>query len=136
MEPSPELEDLTRRIAEAVGTGDAAFLAQVVSRRAPVAFLGTGPDDWWAEVDALIQALAAQHGAGVGVIPGNPVAYVEGNVGWAVDRSARFRFADQEFPFRFSVVYHREEGEWRMVHFHSSLPVSDQEALGTELSNP
>lgn len=41
----------------------------------------------------------------------------------AVDRSVRFRLGDQEAPFRLSVVYRREEGEWKMVHFHSSVGV-------------
>jgi hypothetical protein len=41
----------------------------------------------------------------------------------AVDRSGRFRLGDQEAPFRLGVVYRREEGEWKMVHFHSSVGV-------------
>jgi hypothetical protein len=134
MQPSPELQELTRRIAQAVGDGDMAFLERHISRQADVAFLGTDPDEWWTDLAGLSQALAAQREAGVEVIPGEPLAFEEGNVGWAVDRMVRFRIGDQEAPFRFSVVYRREDEDWRMVHFHSSVGVSNEEALGVELS--
>src|SRR5215212_1620871 len=104
MQPSPELRELTSRIGQAVGDGDVAFLERHISRHADVAFLGTDPDEWWTDLAGLSRALAAQRQAGVTVIPGDPLAYQEGNVGWAVDRMVRFRIGDQEIPFRFSVV--------------------------------
>ncbi len=133
MEPSPELRDLTLRIARAVGAGDAEFLARHTSGQAGVAFLGTDPDEWWTDLAALLGAPAAQRQAGVGVLPGEPLAYREGSVGWAVDRGLRFRLGDQEVPFRLSVVDRREDGEWKMVHFHSSIGVPNEEAIGVEL---
>ena len=133
MQPSPELRDLTNRIAQAVGDGDMDFLERHISGQADVAFLGTDPDEWWTGVAGLRRALAAQREAGVMVIPGEPLAYEEGTVGWAVDRSVRFRVGDQEAPFRFSAVYRREDSEWKMVHFHSSVGVPNEEALGVEL---
>jgi hypothetical protein len=133
MQPSPELQDLTSRIAQAVGDGDVAFPERHISRQADVAFLGTDPDEWWTDLAGLRQALAAQREAGIDVIPSDPLAYQEGNVGWAVDRMVRFRVGDQETPFRFSVVYRREDGEWKMVHFHSSIAVPNEEALGVTL---
>ena len=133
MEPSPELQELTRRIAQAVGDGDVAFLEHHISRQSEVAFLGTDPDEWWTDMAGLRRALAAQRQAGVEVIPGEPLAFHEGNVGWAVDRMVRFRIGDHEVPFRFSVVYRREDGDWKMVHFHSSVAVPNEEAIGVEL---
>ena len=53
MEPPPELQELTRRIAQAVGDGDMVFLERHVSRQADVAFLGTDPDEWWTDVADL-----------------------------------------------------------------------------------
>jgi hypothetical protein len=135
MEPSPELRDLTRRIAQAVGDGDLDFLERHISRQADVVFLGTDPDEWWTDLAGLSRALEAQREAGVTAIPGDPLAYGEGSVGWAVDRTVRLRVGDQEAPFRFSVVYRREDGAWKMVHFHSSVAVSNEEALGVALTN-
>jgi hypothetical protein len=31
------------------------------------------------------------------------------------------------------VVYRREDEDWKMVHFHSSVGVSNEEALGVDL---
>jgi ketosteroid isomerase-like protein len=134
VDPSPELETLTRRLAEAVGAGDAAFVRDLVAQRAPVAFLGTDPAEWWTDADALARALAAQGAAGVEVLPGEPVAYAEGDVGWAVDRRLRFRHGGQEVPCRMTVVYRREGGAWRLVHFHASIPVGNEAALGVDLT--
>src|SRR5215217_3920442 len=120
MQLSPDLQELTRRITQAIGDGDVDFLERHISQHADVAFLGTDPDEWWTDGAGLSRALASQREAGVTVIPGNPLAYEEGDVGWAVDRMVRFRVGNQEAPSRLSVVYRREDGEWKMVHFHSS----------------
>ena len=133
MEPSLELRELTRRIAQAIGEGDVAFLERHTSRQDGAAFLGTDPDEWWTDLAGVSRALMAQRQAGVTVLPGTPLAYQEGNVGWAVDREVRFRAGEEEVPFRFSVVYHREDGAWKMVHFHASVGVPNAEALGVEL---
>jgi hypothetical protein len=51
----------------------------------------------------------------------------------AVDPMVRFRIGDREIPFRFSVVYRREDGEWKMIHFHSLVGVPNENAIGVEL---
>ena len=133
MEPSVELRELTKQLARAIGHGDVAFLARHTSRQPGVAFLGTDPDEWWTDLAGLRQALESQVAAGVEVVPGEPVAYQAGDWGWAVDRALRFRIGEREQPFRMSMVYRREEGVWRMVHFHSSLGVPNDAALGVTL---
>jgi hypothetical protein len=116
-----------------VGDGDAGFLERHISRQVDVAFLGTDPEEWWTNFAELRWALAAQREAGVTVVRDDPLAFQEGNMGWAVDRTIRFRISGEEAPFRLSVVYRREDGEWNIVHFHSSVAVSNEEALGVEL---
>ena len=133
MEPSTDLRDLTVQVVQAVGDGDVAFLERHIARQADVAFLGTDPDEWWTDLASLSRALTAQRQAGVTAIPGDPLAYQEGNVGWAVDRRVRVLIGDREVSFRFSVVYCREDGAWKMVHFHSSIGVPNADAIGLEL---
>jgi hypothetical protein len=133
MESSVELRDLTLRIAQAIGAGDVAFLERHTSRQPGAAFVGTDPDEWWTDIAGLSRTLVAQRQAGITMIPGEPLAYQEGDSGWAVDRGMRFRVGDREGTFRFSVVYRREDGEWKMVHFHSSIGVPNTEAVGVEL---
>ena len=133
MNPSTELRDLTIQIAQAISEGDVAVLERRTSRHPGTAFLGTDPDEWWTDLASLRQAVMSQREGGVEVIPGEPLAFQEGPVGWAVDRGLRFRVGEQETPFRLSVVYHQEDGVWKMVHFHSSIGVPNEDAIGVEL---
>ena len=120
MNPSTELRDLTIQLAHAIGDGDVALLERHTSRHPGTAFLGTDPDEWWTDLAGLRQALIGQREAGVTFIPGEPVAYQQGE-------------GEQEGPFRMTVVYRRVDGVWKMVHFHSSLGVPNEDAIGVEL---
>jgi ketosteroid isomerase-like protein len=57
-------------------------------------------------------------------------AFVEGTVGWA---SSRFRWMSKdgsEIPMRWTAVFHREDGEWKMVQVHASVGVPNEEVFG------
>ena len=38
-------------------------------------------------------------------------------------------------PFRITAVFHRENGNWRLVQEHASVAVSNVEVIGTSLDN-
>ena len=116
-----------------IGDGDVAVLERHTSRHPGTAFLGTDPDEWWTDLAGLRHALVGQHQAGVTFIPGDPVVYQQGDIGWAVDHRMRFRVGEQEGPFRMTIIYRREDGVWKMVHFHSSIGVPNEDAIGIEL---
>ncbi len=77
--------------------------------------------------------LAAQVGAGVKVRGGDIQAFEEGAAGWVADRGAFILPDGTEAPFRLTAVFHRQDGEWRIVQAHASFPVSNEEAIGVEL---
>ena len=81
---------MTIRLARAGGAGDVAFLEHHASRQRGIAFLATDPDEWWTDLASLSQAVVTQRAAGVESIPGEPLVYTEGEVGWAVDRGLVF----------------------------------------------
>jgi hypothetical protein len=62
----------------------------------------------------------------------NPIAYVNGNVGWFVDQP------DWVFPdgsrvhMRFTAILQKELGSWKFVHWHLSVPVPDEEAIALQ----
>ena len=98
-------------------------------------FVGTDPDEWWEGFVAFREAMAAQSEAmgGMQIVPGQLQAYREGDVGWVVDRDASFRLADgRQIPFRSTLIFRREAGEWRLVHLHSSLGVRNEKMFGEE----
>jgi ketosteroid isomerase-like protein len=61
-------------------------------------------------------------------------AFSEGEVGWAADRPRLTMPDGSEISFRLTAVLHREDGDWRVVQWHSSFGVANEEALGKELT--
>jgi ketosteroid isomerase-like protein len=136
LEQSDELRDLTLRFYEATATGDLSFLERHLSRQEGAVFVGTDPHERWEGFEAFVEAMRtqaeAQWGAAAGmqIVPGQLQAYQEGNVGWAIDCDPLFRLPDGlELPFRSSWVFRREDGEWKLVHVHTSIGVGNEEAL-------
>lgn len=137
MERAPELRDLTLRLYEAMTVGDSAFFEQMLSRQAGVLGIGTDPREWWADRASLIGAFRTQMqemGGGFPVTPGDPQGYREGTVGWVADR-ATFNLPDTPpLPFRLTMVLHQEGGEWKLLQWHISLGVANEEAVGHALT--
>jgi ketosteroid isomerase-like protein len=137
MEHSDELRDLTLRFYEATATGDLSFIDRHVSRQEGALFVGTDPNEWWEGFGALREAMRAQSEAmgGMQIVAGQLQAYGEGSVGWVIDRDASFRLPDgREIPFRSTLVFRREDGEWKLVHLHSSIGVKNEEIFGEDVT--
>ena len=140
MEHSDELGDLMLRFYEASTTGDLTFVDRHVSRQEGAAFIGTDPDEWWEGFEAFREAMGAQSEAMGGMLqiaPGQIRAYSEGSLGWVIDRDASFRLPDgTEMPFRNTAIFRREDGEWKLIHAHSSIGVSNEELFGEDVTAP
>jgi hypothetical protein len=129
---SPDLEDLQRRFYAACNSSDLAFDEQLLSPAPETLFLGTDPDEVWDRA-GMLRAVATQFGAGVRFEGGDPQGWEVGDVGWVVDYEPRFRFGEVAAPFRLTNIFRREDGEWRIVHMHASLPVMNAEAMGHDM---
>ena len=138
MEHSDDLRDLTIRFYEATTSGDLSFFDRHVSRQEEgVVFVGTDPDEWWEGFEAFVEAMRAQSEAmgGMQIVTGQLQAYQEGSIGWVIDRDASFRMPDgTEIPFRNTVVFRREDGEWKLVHEHASIGVRNEEMFGEDVT--
>ena len=140
MEHSDELRDLMLRFYEATSTGDLSFLERHVSRQEATVFVGTDPNEWWEGFEAFVEAMRAQSEAmrgsgGLQIVAGQVQAYREGNVGWAIDRDASFRLPDDtQIPFRNTCVFLQEDGEWKLIHGHSSIGVRNEELFGEDVT--
>jgi hypothetical protein len=72
--------------------------------------------------------------SGITIVDSDPLACSEGSVGWAADRF-RLRFPNgTQVPFRVTIVFHQEGGEWKIVQWHSSIGIPNEEAPGQELT--
>jgi adenylate cyclase len=137
MEQSDELRDLTVRLYEAEASGDLAFIEQHFSRQQGAVYIGSDPNEWWEGFEAFVEAMRAQSEAmgGMQIVPGELQAYREGNVGWSIDRDALFRLPDgTQIPFRNSCVFHQEDGEWKLIHGHTSIGVRNEAFFGEDIT--
>ena len=135
MVQSDELRDHTLRFYEAISTGDLSFLERHVSLQEGAMFIGTDPNEWWEGFKAFVDAIRVQAeemgGVGLQIVPGQLRAYRQGSVGWTIDSNASFRLPDgTEVPFRNSAVYLQEDGEWKLIHAHTSIGVRNEEMFG------
>jgi len=134
MERSAELEAVLRRFFEAF-TKDAATVVGMWSKHEEVLFLGTDPDEWWRSWDVIDGVIRAQIREMPGGFPSTMHridAWSEGTVGWAC---ADFTFEfENPVRARYTAVWHLEEGAWKMVHGHVSVPARNVEVLGVELT--
>lgn len=136
MEQSTELRDLTLRWMEAWSNGDLGFFERHFSRQDGVLVIGTDPEEWWVGYETIIEVLGTQieEMAGISVVGSDPQAYSEGTVGWAAEHLT-FKLPDgTEMPARFTLVFHREDGDWKFVQIHGSFGIANEEAIGQELT--
>ncbi|MDQ3587026.1 MAG: nuclear transport factor 2 family protein [Actinomycetota bacterium] len=131
MDRSPELRDLVLRFYEALSNGDASFIDSHFSVAQAARGVGTDPEEWWQGprvADAWKEQLKAMGGA-MPLVPGEPEAYVEGTVGWVADRPT-LQLEGGAVPARLTLVFHQEDGEWKLVQTHGSLGVPNEEPPG------
>jgi hypothetical protein len=136
MEQSNELIDLTRRSYEALSNGDISFLERHVSQEDGVLAIGTDPNEWWAGYDTIIRVFKAQlQEMGALTINASILqAYSDGNVGWGAGQ-LELRLEDGTvFPLRLTVVYQKQQGEWKIVQWHGSAGVANADVLGKDLT--
>jgi ketosteroid isomerase-like protein len=135
MKRSADVEELVKSMWEAMRRGEAASVTGLVADGEDVVWVGTDPDEWWEGADKVRQVIGEQLGAmgGFEVINTNPTAFEDGDVGWVADRGA-IRLPDgKEVPIRATGVLTRQAGEWRIVQFHASIGVGNEDALGEDL---
>ena len=133
---SAELRDLCVALSEAHSHADAPFIERHVSGQEGVLSIGSDPNEWTEGEQVLEAFRQALQGDDVRSSPSEDDfireldAFVEGTVGWA---SSRFRWMSKdgsEIPMRWTAVFHREDGEWKMVQAHASVGVPNEEVFG------
>jgi ketosteroid isomerase-like protein len=137
MQKSDELVQAYYRFLDAVNRGNLEALDAMVSRDADVSVIGTDPNEWWMGHDSAVQALRSQSGDvgnSASMVAGSTVeAYVDGNFGWVTDRPLLV-LPGGEMACRVTMLFHREDGAWRMLQSHASFGVRNEDVLGVQLA--
>jgi hypothetical protein len=136
MQQSSELIELTRRCYEALASADIAFLERHVSQQDGVLAIGSDPSEWWADYATIIRVFKAQL-AEIGQLSidiGEINAYSDGNVGWAAGQPV-LRLADgTAFSHRTTIVFQKQQNDWKIVQWHSSMGTPNADILGKDLT--
>ncbi len=133
---SPEIESLTRRIVQALYERDSPTIANLFSDSASFTGIGSDADEWWYGGEGFKRVMANQ----LEEVPPflsleihRVDAFEDGAVGWAAANTT-LRISSGDVNLRISAVFSLEHGMWRTLHWHSSVPVPNEELLGVELT--
>lgn len=137
MQQDTDLAEYFMQIYEVFNSGDVSRIEDLISSESDISGFGTDPQETWRGQDVL-RAFQAQptemHAAGLRFKPGTMHAYSEGTVGWITDQPTLMLADGGAVPMRISVVCHQEDDKWKMVHFHLSIGVPNQESIDEELT--
>ncbi|GGH29674.1 Adenylate cyclase, class 3 [Cribrihabitans marinus] len=134
--PSPELLAVARRWIEAIPGRRENELRNLMTEQAHLLFIGTGEDELW--TGSAVREGVAEF---FGVIP--PFlrhqetfaeAFENGDTGWAC-MTHEVILADQPdrlFKPRTTLIFALEDGAWKIVHRHGSVPLPNRDFTGTE----
>lgn len=135
MQPSTELKNLMLSWYTSFSSGAIGVTEQILSHQPELLTIGTDPAEWVMGYDAIFPIYQAQTQAvgGVRIEAGDLLAYSEGDVGWVADRPLIKLPDGTAIPMRSTLVFHREDGRWKLVQQHNSVGVSNEELVGKAL---
>ena len=136
MEQSIELKALYLQCCEAQTSGDYSFFARYFSQKDGVLAIGTDPTEWWAGYAAITSVFEAQlkEMDGIQILANTPQAYQDGSIGWVADQPTLKLSDGTEMPFRLTAVFQKEQDGWKIVQWHVSTGISNEDLIGETLT--
>lgn len=129
MEPSTELRGIITGWFAAVAGRDPSWVDRHVSREPATRLVGTDPAEVLDGV-AVATFLATEarnlHELAL-VTAGEVEAYEEGTVGWGLARPIITLPDGSSVRPRWSAVFRREDGAWKLVQLHASIAVGNED---------
>jgi len=135
VERSVEIESVARRVLRAWQVRDLEMLSNLISGDAGLRIVGSDLDERWIGPDQFFAIFEAQSGE----MPdwdleiGNVEGFEDGPFGWATAYS-RLVMPERVTQMRHSALFRLEAGVWRVIQWHNSIPVSNAEVFGVELT--
>ena len=126
MQQSAEVRDAMLHYYERLSASDLTSFDELVSQDPATLIIGTAPGEWITEREGLRHGFEIE---GVRFEDKVPIAYEEGSLGWVVDQPTLFFPDGSAIQTRLTVIMHREEGRWKLVHMHLSVGVPDEQVL-------
>jgi adenylate cyclase len=134
VEPSEEIRRIVERWIRAISERDSESSLGRASEHPGAVMIGTDPDEWFHGSEArAIWARQLEEMDSFSVIGIEIEAWEEGTVGWASVKE-KMSWDDEEAQARATYVFHLEQGEWKAVQIHRSLPMGNVDLYGKELT--
>ncbi len=136
MQESPELEAIIRRVLRARQTSEFDTVRNIFSESEHLVSVGSDVDEWWKggiDIGDVITedwedfAVARDEVRRI-------ESFENGNTGWVVMEAERTSAAGLVHLYRMTWVFVLEGGSWRVIHFHFSIPVSNEVLEGGDLT--
>lgn len=127
MKPCNELKNIVlRHYGNFDSGGQAESIQATYSLQEGVIIIGNDPGEWIEDRDGLNAWIQAGGTVKAEITVQNIRAMCEGSVGWTMDRVMVTLPTGVEVPIRHTRIFHKEDGEWKMVHLHASIPVPNE----------
>ena len=136
MEQSTELKELYLRSCEAQTSGDYSFFERHFSQKDGVLAIGTDPTEWWAGYTTITKVFKAQlkETGGFQIIADTPQAYCDGSIGWVAGQPTLKLPDGTEMPVRLTAVFQKEKSGWKIVQWHFSTGISNEDLIAETLT--
>jgi ketosteroid isomerase-like protein len=136
MEQSTELKELYLRICEAQSKGDYSFFERYFSQKDGVLAIGTDPTEWWTGYDTITRVFKAQlkETGGFQILADTPQAYSDGSIGWVAGQPTIKLPDGKEIPVRLTSVLQKEQNGWKIVQWHASIGIPNEDLIGETLT--
>jgi len=131
---SSELRELIVGYFESFTVGDPAWVERHVVNGAELRLIGTSADEWMegAQAFSAFQREVAAANGTLNADVSDVEAYSEGDVGWGAALVSFTIPSGQSARSRFSVVFIKSAGTWKVVSAHNSIAVRDEDAFETD----
>lgn len=132
MRESQEVAGVIKSWFEAAVDGDVGWRDDHVSRVPELRIIGTDPGEWLNGEPAyeFLKNEAENAGGRATVTVRDVEGYEEGEIGWGCARPTITLGNGRSVTPRWSAIFHREDGAWRMVQLHASVGVTNEAAFG------
>jgi hypothetical protein len=136
MEQSTELKELYLRICEAQSSGDHSFFERYFSQKEGVLAIGTDPTEWWVGYATITSVFKAQlqEAGGFQILADTPQAYSDGSIGWVAGQPTLKLPDGTEIRLRLTAVFQKEQDDWKIVQWHVSAGISNEDLIGETLT--
>lgn len=133
---SPEILSICRRWFDAVQQSRGTEVQNILTDEDHMLFIGTGEDELWSGT-AVRAGIADFFGSIPTIIKQEELfgeAYENGRVGWAcfAHNVVLAHQPDKAFPVRNTLIFALEDSFWRMVHRHGSVPLPNEDLVGSK----